>query len=221
MATLYDMMENVTLSCPSGGDFYVCDTSWTQFTGCCTVNPCKFGYGDCPKHHMRPISFNAHEHKSISYGLLSCLSSDKEMEFYSCANLQTPFLGCCRDVPCVEEYGCLDEQFGAAVLGSREAWPMTAGSDEATSLGERGFWVAEAGRKALLGFASILGISLSILLIAVSSLIFLAWKKWSVCDEALNDAFLLLTSSFLGTHLRPRRLSTSPCTTPKSASNRQ
>lgn len=221
MATLYEMMENVNLTCPSGGDFYVCDTAWTQFTGCCTVNPCKFGYGDCPKHHMRPLSFDAHDFKYLSFDHLSCLSSDREMRIYSCANLQPPFLGCCRDVACAEEYGCLDEQFGAAVLGSKEAWPMVARSDPAVSSEQRGLWMAESsGRRGLLGFAPTLGIWLSILLIAVSSLIFLAWKKWSVCGEALNNTFLPLTSSFLGIHLHPRRLSASPCTIRKSTSNR-
>ncbi|KAI1332620.1 hypothetical protein F5Y16DRAFT_121019 [Xylariaceae sp. FL0255] len=48
------------LSCPSGGDFYICQNSTTRFLGCCGVNPCNDNLdGTCPTGKLFAASFSA------------------------------------------------------------------------------------------------------------------------------------------------------------------
>lgn len=84
------------LSCPSGGTFYICQESDTQFLGCCTTNPCADGSGLCPRGDLRNASFSADKYEDITPQ--EC--SDDRALWYTCQNMNPPFLGCCATNPC-------------------------------------------------------------------------------------------------------------------------
>ncbi|ROW11344.1 hypothetical protein VMCG_01044 [Cytospora schulzeri] len=51
-------IDTLGLSCPNGGEFYVCQNSEIQFLGCCASDPCADGSGSCPKSDLRYSSFD-------------------------------------------------------------------------------------------------------------------------------------------------------------------
>ncbi|CAG9977922.1 unnamed protein product [Clonostachys byssicola] len=50
------LVEALGLSCPLGGDPYVCEGSFYEFVGCCTYNPCEDYSGACHKKTARPAN---------------------------------------------------------------------------------------------------------------------------------------------------------------------
>jgi hypothetical protein len=98
-------------SCPLGGQFYVCDasTSRSKFVGCCTSDPCSETAFGCTAGALRPASFNA-----SFYGTFA----DQECSaglFYTCADTEPPFLGCCKSNPC-QQGGCPRDDLAGAFL---------------------------------------------------------------------------------------------------------
>ncbi|KAI8963762.1 hypothetical protein F5Y11DRAFT_346213 [Daldinia sp. FL1419] len=92
--------EKYGLSCPSGGSFYVCESSPDHFIGCCETDPCSNG-GQCLVGGLRPASYDNYpdDHQS-------CVAPYDENEWYTC-DLTTPkFMGCCLQNPCGQ--GCPD-----------------------------------------------------------------------------------------------------------------
>ncbi|KAF6827786.1 hypothetical protein CPLU01_08900 [Colletotrichum plurivorum] len=91
------------LSCPRGGDFYVCTGSKVEFLGCCASNPCADGSGKCPTKDLRISSFNPDRYASIP--AQGCDDARPANEtFYTCKN-SISFIGCCASNPCQENDG--------------------------------------------------------------------------------------------------------------------
>ncbi|ROV97517.1 hypothetical protein VSDG_04545 [Cytospora chrysosperma] len=59
-------IDTLGLSCPNGGDFYVCQDSKLQFLGCCASDPCADGSGHCPQSDLRYSSFDTDTYDNIS-----------------------------------------------------------------------------------------------------------------------------------------------------------
>lgn len=97
----HEVQSTFGVSCPnSTGSFYVCEDKPIRFVGCCTIDPCKTDDGNCPDDELVGTSFDA-----LSYSQLQkqdCLSDDPDIEWYTCAYNDPPFMGCCARNPCAE-----------------------------------------------------------------------------------------------------------------------
>lgn len=96
-------------SCPSGGDWYACETG-SKFVGCCNSSPCVNG---CPDGNLAPASFDP-----AFYGKFNDQECPKGSRWYSCAYTNPPFLGCCKSVACGAETGCPVGDLTAGFLSS-------------------------------------------------------------------------------------------------------
>lgn len=104
------------LSCPDGGNFYVCQDSGFRFLGCCSSDPCADGSGDCPQSDLRYSSFDAGKYENIS--TQDCTGDGY---WYTCSGLDIPFLGCCSSDACGNDDGCPTKNLLAAELSSNTA----------------------------------------------------------------------------------------------------
>ncbi|KAI0147018.1 hypothetical protein GGR57DRAFT_516637 [Xylariaceae sp. FL1272] len=101
------------LSCPDGGEFYVCQDSSTQFIGCCGEDPCTSTQdGTCPENKLYNATFSAAS--GVNFLEQSCADSPEDALWYTCSDANPPFLGCCKNNPC--NNGCEDGNLVAAVL---------------------------------------------------------------------------------------------------------
>ncbi|KAI0437617.1 hypothetical protein F4803DRAFT_565905 [Xylaria telfairii] len=105
----YNPISYLGLSCPSGGDFYICQESKARFLGCCGIDPCDDG---CPSSALYSASFDPSKHYTIS--AQSCVTGSSAL-WYTCVNGPT-FLGCCTSNPCNNEGVCPDENLAGARL---------------------------------------------------------------------------------------------------------
>lgn len=87
------------LSCPSGGNFYICENNATEFIGCCTTNPCESN-GKCPKANLRAASFSADKYTDLERQ--DCDDAASIQMWYTCKSNKPPFMGCCASNPCAE-----------------------------------------------------------------------------------------------------------------------
>lgn len=108
--------ERIGASCPSSGDFYVCESS--GFIGCCTSDPCKTSNGLCPDSDLEPTSFDSDKYDEIL--TQDCMGTDSDVAWYTCTGTRGfPFMGCCAVNPCsVGE--CPDEELRSAKLSGEE-----------------------------------------------------------------------------------------------------
>lgn len=96
------------LTCPYGGNFYICLSTSPRFLGCCETDPCSQG-GECPPALLRPASY-----ASYAGPHQSCASPFDEREWYTCDDAIPKFMGCCVRDPCNE--GCTDADLISARL---------------------------------------------------------------------------------------------------------
>ncbi|KAB5572237.1 hypothetical protein GE09DRAFT_992736 [Coniochaeta sp. 2T2.1] len=89
-------MTRLALTCPYGGNFYVCEHNTTEFVGCCTTDPGHDGQGICPKDHLRNASFSPRDFADI----MPQDCGDVPSLWYTCNFTSPPFLGCCKTNPC-------------------------------------------------------------------------------------------------------------------------
>lgn len=128
--------EAFGLSCPSGGNFYVCQGNATEFIGCCTTNPCADGSGKCPTADLRTSSFSADSYEDLPRQ--DCDDSRSFNIWYTCKFNQPPFVGCCNTNPCAEG-SCPREDLVPAKLSGdtnlREAFlsPTVSGSSASST----------------------------------------------------------------------------------------
>ncbi|KAI1266194.1 hypothetical protein F5Y18DRAFT_435134 [Xylariaceae sp. FL1019] len=104
------------LSCPQGGEFYVCKDAKTKFVGCCDTDPCESGTGICDPTHIKPAAFDAEAASLILPQ--SCDGQSHNFKtglWYSCSATNPTFLGCCSLNPC-HENGCGTNDLVAAAL---------------------------------------------------------------------------------------------------------
>ncbi|KAI1632284.1 hypothetical protein F4809DRAFT_656629 [Biscogniauxia mediterranea] len=110
------------LSCPFGGDFYVCGNSTNRFIGCCEHSPCtsdilpsalnntNFGTsGLCPIDSLKPASFAASAYDDIPPQACTAPPSRENGSsptplWYTCAGTRPPCLGCYTKNPCGEDH---------------------------------------------------------------------------------------------------------------------
>ncbi|KAI1263928.1 hypothetical protein F5Y18DRAFT_391893 [Xylariaceae sp. FL1019] len=111
-----DPINRLGLTCPSGGDFYICQDSDVRFIGCCDTNPCGGNGGSCPSSSLHPGSFDTTHYDDIE--AQSCASSNAL--WYTCTGGPT-FLGCCSSNPCSNDSICPDKDLDEAVLNTDES----------------------------------------------------------------------------------------------------
>lgn len=102
------------LSCPNGGEFYICDGSANEFIGCCTIDPCADGSGLCENPQLRTASFDADKFDDLT--TQSCDDSRQSDVWWICENIDPPFIGCCDVSPCSS--GCPHSKLLPAVLST-------------------------------------------------------------------------------------------------------
>ncbi|KAI1351617.1 hypothetical protein F5Y01DRAFT_282130 [Xylaria sp. FL0043] len=113
----YDPISYLGLSCPSGGDFYICQGNRNQFLGCCDVDPCGGNGGLCPSSALHPSSFDRDKYSEIPPQ--SCISSTENGMWYTCTAGPT-FLGCCVSNPCNSGGVCSQNNLVGAFLNSNQ-----------------------------------------------------------------------------------------------------
>ncbi|KAI1337537.1 hypothetical protein F5Y15DRAFT_147366 [Xylariaceae sp. FL0016] len=90
------------VSCPDGGNFYVCPDAAIRFVGCCSYDPCADGRGFCDGPDIQVASFD-----KAAYGLIPPQQCDPrnntEPRWYTCRDTDPPFLGCCTENACEEQ----------------------------------------------------------------------------------------------------------------------
>lgn len=113
-------------ACPSGGQWYACDSrTSTGFVGCCTVNPCT-NVG-CAAGNLRTATLG-----DIPQGSTGDQACPFGGLFYTCVSppAGANFWGCCRSAPC--DAGCPAEDLTAAQLAqttNNPFAPSAGGSD--------------------------------------------------------------------------------------------
>ncbi|KAJ2990515.1 hypothetical protein NUW58_g2911 [Xylaria curta] len=113
----YNPIDYLGLSCPSGGDFYICQDSKVRFLGCCDINPC--GSDECPSSALHPASFNTDKYNLIEKQ--KCASSNKVAEWYTCGN-GSSFLGCCVSDACHNNGVCSKNDLVGARLADDQGF---------------------------------------------------------------------------------------------------
>ncbi|KAK7961116.1 hypothetical protein PG988_012330 [Apiospora saccharicola] len=101
------------LSCPTGGKFYICQDSPTQFLGCCDINPCK-NNGICPDNSLFNSSFSKSNYDDTLPE--ACVTDGL---WYTCSGTTPPFIGCCLENPC-QQGTCSPDKLRAAKLSSNQ-----------------------------------------------------------------------------------------------------
>lgn len=110
-------VASLGLSCPKGGDFYICEGSKVEFLGCCATNPCADGSGKCPTKDRRISSFNPDRYANIPAQGCDDARPPSEI-FWTCTN-DISFIGCCATNPCQEPDGlCPQSNLISATLSS-------------------------------------------------------------------------------------------------------
>ncbi|ROT38237.1 hypothetical protein SODALDRAFT_324637 [Sodiomyces alkalinus F11] len=122
--------ERLGVSCPEGGQFYVCAGKETEFLGCCTSDPCTDSAdGHCPIRDLRPASFDPDRYANIPRQ--SCDDARSHRIWWTCRTNDPPFLGCCASDPCGE--GCPSDHLVQAVLSEDEDSRLPFVPEEATT----------------------------------------------------------------------------------------
>ncbi|KAK4182213.1 hypothetical protein QBC35DRAFT_396411 [Podospora australis] len=142
------MLDSV-LTCPSGGNFYVCNGKKTEFIGCCTVNPCGDETGGCPIKNIRASSFSPDYFSTLPPQ--SCSHDSGSSLWYTCNFTTPPFLGCCRENPC--NTGCVQANLVQAVLATdpeaRAAFLTAISADARTVLPTHSLYPTVSGSSVL------------------------------------------------------------------------
>lgn len=174
-------MPNSTLPfqpyCPSGGTFYVCNTSKSTFIGCCNSDPCSSVNG-CSAGSLEPASFDP-----AKWGTFPDQNCD-DGRFWTCAATKPAFLGCCKSNPCaigscpVGDLAGMrlsdDPKKAAAFLGTSSAISSSTTPSNSTSTA----MPAEIPHQTGLPVAAIGGIAIGIvLLLALAIVMFFLWRR--------------------------------------------
>ncbi|KAI6087242.1 hypothetical protein F4821DRAFT_259201 [Hypoxylon rubiginosum] len=107
-----DPIEYFGLSCPAGGDFHICQDSRERFIGCCDVDPCADGSGNCPSRSLHAAGFDTTKYNEIL--VQSCESPSAN--WFTC--IDGPFMGCCKSNPCANEGTCRAGDLVAGMLSN-------------------------------------------------------------------------------------------------------
>ncbi|TDZ32630.1 hypothetical protein CTRI78_v011755 [Colletotrichum trifolii] len=169
--------ENLGLTCPFGGDFYVCAGNKTEFLGCCTSNPCADGNGKCPTKDRRISSFNPDRYANIPAQECDDPRPASKI-FYTCTN-NISFIGCCASNPCLESDGlCPLTNLLPATLSkdsSSRAIFLPQESEAANGSGGSGGGSGNGGGSGGLATGAIAGIAVGAA-VAVGIIIAVIWR---------------------------------------------
>lgn len=104
--------SGIAASCPSNVTFYACDFG-ERFLGCCeNGSPASTCTNGCPQEDLLPATFEEENYDYITQA--ACTRGD----WWSCANISPPFLGCCLSNPCLS--GCPPSNLTAAIFSQNQ-----------------------------------------------------------------------------------------------------
>jgi hypothetical protein len=95
---LNDVIEELGIDCPKGGEFYAIADKASGFLGCCSLDLLGSATGDCPLEWVTPTTFDEDAYDKIPPQ--SCGGNDPDALWYTCALSDPPFMGCCAQNPC-------------------------------------------------------------------------------------------------------------------------
>lgn len=100
--------SRIAASCPFNVTFYACDFG-EKFLGCCeNGSPASTCTNGCPQEDLLPASFEKVYYDYVTRA--ACTRGD----WWSCADISPPFLGCCLSNPCLG--GCPPSDLTAAIF---------------------------------------------------------------------------------------------------------
>ncbi|KAJ3522152.1 hypothetical protein NM208_g12981 [Fusarium decemcellulare] len=196
-------MEYFGFNCPKGGQFYICETSWTQFVGCCLSNPCAYGSGVCPDGDLRTMSFHNDTYADLPFQ--QC-ENDGSSDWYTCKYSNPPFFGCCAQNPCTRSGGCPTKSLIAARLSDSESeqkfFFARPGAEPVSTTGletipTSASWDKTGGKADQAGLPNpgvVAGISVVAMLLALVLISIAIWRK-RVLRALGNMAFMNRLSS--------------------------
>ena len=112
-----EVVDKLGASCEGSGSFYVCHDKPSKFLGCCTVDPCKTDDGLCPDDKLGYTTYDKYSHNFLT--AQDCQSDKPEVQWFTCAANDVPFMGCCSVNAC-EQGECPDGKVFAAKLSDVE-----------------------------------------------------------------------------------------------------
>ncbi|KAJ4257516.1 hypothetical protein NW762_008640 [Fusarium torreyae] len=176
--------KQLGISCPDGGQFYICEDDDTQFVGCCVNDPCGANNGTCPEGDLRTTTFNPDRYNDIFQQ--DCNNSQSVRNWYTCTGTNPPFIGCCSLNAC--NTGCPRARLEPAMLSKTERNrlefldPRNRGSTTASTASETASSTAsstaEASKDEGLGTGATAGIAVAATVGGLISLILIAWLFW-------------------------------------------
>ncbi|KAJ3478977.1 hypothetical protein NLG97_g8436 [Lecanicillium saksenae] len=105
--------DSFGVNCPFGGTFY--SGINIPYLGCCTTDPSTTDDGQCPPDSIRAASFDPAAYSQITKQ--ECAAPDSGAEWYTCAGIKPPFMGCCTINACAKN-GCPQANLAAAKANS-------------------------------------------------------------------------------------------------------
>ncbi|KAK4163069.1 hypothetical protein QBC43DRAFT_213966 [Cladorrhinum sp. PSN259] len=175
-------------SCPSGGNFYICQHNTTEFLGCCTTDPCADGHGICPLENLRPASFPP----NLFNDILPQTCADKGPNiWYICNSTLPPFIGCCRNNPC--HRFCAQSDLVPAILSSNSTArsvflptapspspPFNGSMPTPSNLPPSEPSILACSKAPKLPVPVIIGISVGVgVFIAICAILFYIWRRYT------------------------------------------
>ncbi len=104
--------SSIAASCPLNVTFYACDFG-ERFLGCCkNGSPANICTNGCPQEDLLPATFEEEYYDYVTRA--ACTTGD----WWSCANISPPFLGCCLSNPCLG--GCPPSNLTAAIFSQNQ-----------------------------------------------------------------------------------------------------
>ena len=104
--------SGIAASCPLNVTFYACDFG-DRFLGCCeNGSPANICTNGCPQEDLLPATFEEKYYDYVTRA--ACTRGD----WWSCANVSPPFLGCCLSNPCLG--GCPPSDLTAAIFSQNQ-----------------------------------------------------------------------------------------------------
>lgn len=189
------------LSCPSGGDFYICQGSKIEFLGCCITNPCADGSGVCTRNNLRISSFSFDKFGDIPPQ--ACTNSINS-SWYTCQRGDPPFMGCCQNDACAS-FCPMHYLFPAKLSSdskSRSAFLTASSTPSSTSVPNNTSTSDPAKQTAAsavsLSPGAIAGIVIGVLLLVLAIVVgcaFMFKRGWYARREKERETY---TKSFIG-----------------------
>lgn len=158
------------ISCPNGGDFYVCQGNATQFLGCCDVDPCSNGKGSCPDSSLHNTSYSSGLYGSIPPQ--ACVDTGL---WYTCAGTSPPFMGCCLTNPC-QTGSCYGNNVTAARLSDNttDASAFETAAVSASASSDSTMHMSSLSTGAIVGIA----IGSAVVALVVGIVLFCCYKRY-------------------------------------------